>query len=571
MNITTINNSKIEYPNRDNKTSFGGPLLSSAFMAINRHEIIGVSGIDLGSMVIPRTLVDFTRNKEAGTETLFRESSSTVTNASIGLAGIGAAALLALGLRKKNYGVDFKAITANSDTIDAMANLFKEVKTNSGKSGEELTRAFLEKVFEDVRGLAGNSEVAGQKIWYKLLNESRIVGDSVDAVNPKQSIIQILLNEQKNKSFKLSESSLGQLKTYLSLDLPSAQELKVNLGGREIITKGEHFFADVNALTKAFTRENVIKTFDGVSEGVSSEFVKDLKKLCKRKTIFGLAAICALGLSWQAINRHMTQKRTGIKGFVGDPNYGKDNTNDNKKDNTFLPLKALTTAIMGFYMFKTINAKNLKDFVSKIQFKGALPTMEQIKLVYGSVILGRLLAARDKNELRESAFRDFMGFTNFLVIGALLTKWFVNKHDKSLINYDINTHGKGLWNWIKNSSIKTHEEVLNNAFKTDMLKDKGVKSIRELYKHNWIQKGSDVAKKLAILDRAKLLAIGYACVVLGIIIPVVNKYMTQWKTKKLANQKTQNVPSQQLPVMEKKADSKAQTIIHDYLNKKIAG
>ena len=566
MNITAINN-KTEYRNKGNNTSFQGPLLSSMFMAINRHEIIGVSGVDLTSMVIPRTVIDFTRNKEAGTETLFREGSSTATHASIGLAGIGAAALLALGLKKKNYGVDFKFITANSDTIDAMANLFKKVvEKNPKKSGEELAKIFLSKVFEDVRALGGNSDISGQKTWYRLENTFRKIGNEKTAINPQQNIIKILLEEQKNKSYRLSRNTLEQLKMYMSLDLPSLQELKVNLGGTNIVTKGEHFLADVNALTKAFTQENVLKTFKKASEGVSSEFVKDLKKLCSGKTVLGLAAICSLGLSWQAINRHMTQKRTGIKGFVGDPNYGKEKNKSKKKDVSFLPLKAITSAVMGFYMFKTINAKNMKDFVSKIQFKGALPTMEQIKLVYGSIILGRLLASSDKNELRESAFRDFMGFTNFLVIGSLLTKWYVNKKDKSLINYDEATHGKGLWNWLKNSSIKTHEEVLNAKFKTDMLKDKGVKTIHELYKNNWIQKNSTVAEKLAVLNKAKLLAIGYACVVLGIVIPLVNKYMTNRKAKKETQntslaQKTLNLTTPSLTV------EKTPKIFSNFLNK----
>ena len=554
MNITAINN-KTEYKTQDNKTSFKGPLLSSMFMAINRHEIIGVSGVDLTSMVIPRTLVDFTRNKEAGTETLFREGSSTATHASIGLAGIGAAALLALGLKKKNYGVDFKSITANSDTIDAMANLFKTVvDENPAKSADELVKIFLPKVFENIQTLGGNSEIHGQKIWYNLQNS-------------KENIIKILLDEQKNKSFKLNRNTLEQLKVYMNLDLPSLQEIKVNLGGTEIITKGEHFLSDVNALTKAFSQENVLKTFKKATNGISAEFVEDLKKLSTRKTVLGLAAICTLGLSWQAINRHMTQKRTGIKGFVGDPNYGKENHEPKKKDASFLPLKAFISALMGFYIFKTINAKNMKDFVSKIQFKGALPTMEQIKLVYGSIILGRLLASSDKNELRESAFRDFMGFTNFLVIGSLLTKWYVNRKDKSLINYDEATHGKGLWNWLKNSSIKTHEEVLNAKFKTEMLKEKGVKTVRELYKNNWIQKNSAIAEKLTILNKAKLLAIGYACVVLGIVIPLVNKYMTNRKARKLEQSKAQDTltisKKEQAPLNEK-----AQEIISNFLNKK---
>ena len=567
MNITAIN-TKNEYQRKNQEPNFMGPWLSSAFMAINRHEIIGVSAIDLMSMVIPRTLIDFTRNKEAGTETLFREGSSTVTNASIGLAGIGAASLLALALRGKNYGVDFKSINANSDTIDAMANLFKSVVDQNPAMGkEDLTKTFLNRVFENVQGIGGNTDIKDSKIWYKLEDVFKSVDGTPNVINTKESIITTLLEQQKNKSYKLNASTLGRLKTFLNIDIPSAQDLKVNLGGKEVMTKGEHFLADVHALTKAFTQDNVLKTFKNASDGVKAEFVKDLKTLSIRKTVLGLAAICSLGLSWQAINRHMTQKRTGIKGFVGDPNYGKEDSEEKKNSKFFLPLKGLTAAAMGAYILKTIKAKNFKDFVSKIQFKGNLPTMEQIKLVYGSIILGRLLASNDKNELRESAFRDFMGFTNFLVLGALITKWFVNKMDKSLINYDVNTHGKGLWNWIKNTSIKTHEEVINNVFKTDVLKDGGIKSIKELYNSNWIQPGTEVARKLSILNKARLLAIGYACVALGIVVPLINKYITNKKSKN--ENALKEINQNDAPKQPVQNDEKSKQIINDFLHKNV--
>lgn len=568
MNITAINPNKIEYTKKDNHTTFNGPILSSMFMAVNKHEIIGVSAIDLLSMVIPRTLVDFTRNKEAGIETMFREGSSTATNASIGLAGVGAASLLALGLKNRNYGVDFKSINANSDTIEAMANLFKSVlQENPTLAKEELSKVFLNRVFDDVQGLSGNADLNDTKLWHKLGNTYRTIGDSSEAINPKESIVRILLEQQKEKSFKLNSDALEQIRTYLNVDIPSLQDLKVNIGGKEVMTKGEHFIADVHALTKAFTQDNVISTFKEATVGASAKFVEDLKTLSIRKTALGLAAICTVGLSWQAINRHMTQKRTGIKGFVGDPNYGKKEHQEKKKDHTFLPLKALISAIMGFYIFKTINAKNMKDFISKIQFKGSLPTMEQIKLVYGSVILGRLLASSDKNELRESAFRDFMGYTNFLVLGAMLTKWYVNKKDKSLINYDPASHGKGFWNWIKNSTIKTHEEILNATFKTDMLKDKGVKTVKELHKSNWIQKGSKLADKLSVLNKARILAIGYACVVLGIIIPLVNKYTTKLKEKNRQQEEPTMLKLDNLNIPPE--NPQAQKIIDNFLQKNL--
>ena len=56
---------------------------------------------------------------------------------------------------------------------------------------------------------------------------------------------------------------------------------------------------------------------------MGKNIVKDLKKLSIGKTTLGLAAICAVALSMQTINRHLTKKRTGKDGFVGDPDYDK--------------------------------------------------------------------------------------------------------------------------------------------------------------------------------------------------------------------------------------------------------
>ncbi|MCQ2958371.1 MAG: hypothetical protein MJ180_05675, partial [Candidatus Gastranaerophilales bacterium] len=461
MNITQINNSQ---ENNQYKPSFkNGQLMSNIFMAVDKHVILGVSAIDLGSMVIPRTTIDFTRNKQAGIETAFRESSSTATHAAIGVAGLGAASLLALMLRCKNYGVDFKKITANADNLEGMAKVFKSVidENKNISDKDELAKKFLDKIFEDVKGLSGNSELQdGKPIWSALKQESQNIAG--ETINTKNNIVEILLNEQKNnKSFRIPAAALDRLQVYLNMDIPSTQMLKVKLADKVVTTEGVHLLEDAYSLTKSFTQDKVLKSFKEATDVSKVNFVQDLKKLSLRKTVLGLAAICAVALSMQTFNRHMTKKRTGLDGFVGDPNYGRNHHEDChkehnvNKDGLFVPLKILSMLAMGFFIYKTINASSLKDLASKLQFKGNLPTMNQIKLVYGSTILGRLFAAKDKNELRESTFRDFLGYTNFLVLGALVTKCFVNWKDKSLINYEATGDKKGiksLFNWLQNST-----------------------------------------------------------------------------------------------------------------------
>jgi len=581
LNITQINNN----PTYKQPSFKNAQFVSNMFMAIDKHVILGVSAIDLGSMVIPRSAIDFTRNKQAGIETAFRESSSTATHAAIGVAGLGAAALLALGLKNKNYGVDFKKITANEDTIENMAQLFKSiVDTNPTSSTDELAGKFLHKVFEDVKGLSGNSDVAGSTIWSSLKQNSQTLADGT-AINTKNEIVNLLLKAQKeNKSFRIPGKVLDRLQVYLNMDIPSTQSLKVQLANKTVNTEGIHLLEDAYSLTKSFTSEKVLKSFKEAKDAASVEFVKDLKKLSLRKTILGLSAICAVALSMQSFNRHMTKKRTGHDGFVGDPDYEK-NTKVNaqqqkttKKDNLFVPLKMLSMLCMGFFIYKTITANKpqntpiLKDLASKLQFKGSLPTMNQIKLVYGSTILGRLFAANDTNELRESSFRDFLGYTNFLLLGSLITKCFVNMKDKSLINYENSKAGKGikkLFEWMKNSSIKTHQEVVNSYLKHNVLADdtkNGIKPLRELYDKGWIKQDGEIAKKLSTLNKAKVIGILYSCVALGIVIPLINKYMTERKHKKQSNSFADK-PVKTQDNNPENSNIKTQQIISDFLKK----
>ena len=57
------------------------------------------------------------------------------------------------------------------------------------------------------------------------------------------------------------------------------------------------------------------------------------------------------------------------------------------------------------------------QFFNRMQFNGIVPSIPQLKAVYAFTIASRLMAARDKNELRESLTKDFIGFVNWLILG----------------------------------------------------------------------------------------------------------------------------------------------------------
>ncbi len=562
MNSISLDKFNTPYSQAKKLSFKASPALSSLFTLMNKHEILGVSAVDLGSMVIPRTVVDFTRNPAAGVETGFREASSTVIHASIGLAGYAAAALLARALRNKNYNVNLKEITADSDTIEVFSKAFKNLLTkNPNAEKKELAKKFLNNIFSDVKALGGNSNIKGSKLWHSLNSEN------------KEAIVKSLTEEIfKNKKFSLSGNTLNKLNANLNFSMPSTESLVANINGNKLSTKGANLIHDAYSLTKSFLQDNVLNSFKKSADGLP-EFSKDLKKLGIGKTVLGLAAILAVALSFQSINAYVTKKRTGKSAFVGNPDFadkeGHNNAAKNKKD--ILPYKLLSIAAMGFFVFKTLNVNSLKSFFQKIQFRSKLPTVNQIKLVYGSTIIGRLFASRDKNELKESVFRDFLGFTNFLVLGSLVTKMFVNAKDKTLINYDKAIHGNGFYNWLKNSGVKTHEDVINSGLKNKVLNGNGVKKIKELYSSGLIKQGSDIDKKLKVLNSAKLIGLLYSGIALGILVPLINKKMTEYNYKKKMQksnfgQNAVNNQEQQIinPIEIKKAE-----IINKFLNRKI--
>ena len=170
-------------------------------------------------------------------------------------------------------------------------------------------------------------------------------------------------------------------------------------------------------------------------------------------------------------------------------------------------------------------------------------------MVYGITIASRLMSARDKDELRESAVKDTLGFMSLLVLGSLITKGTAKLLDKSgsLINMAKND-GQGFFRWMTNSSLKTRDEVLYSALKKhgiSTVKDGKALKFSELMK--LLPKDDKLTRvKLRNLNIAQLVGYEYSAVVLGFGIPKLNDYMTKKnEAKRLAKLAAQNNNQQQ--------------------------
>lgn len=154
--------------------------------------------------------------------------------------------------------------------------------------------------------------------------------------------------------------------------------------------------------------------------------------------------------------------------------------------------------------------------------------------------MSRFLSSRNDNELKECSIKDTLGFANWLILGNFVQKLVAQALDKSLIKRD----GKGVINWIKNSVLKSRDEVLHNALGKKVFKDGKALSYNEMLK----LADKATKKKLNILTIAQLTGYAYSAIVLGRLIPKLNIYLTNKReakeaAKAAAEQQTQ--PAQQ--------------------------
>ena len=112
----------------------GFEAFSTALRFLDTNQAWGANAVDLGSMVIPRTTVDFVnRGPAAGAETGRRESAGTINHSLIGVYG-SAAGLAFATLLNKDYGIRADKIFADNETVDIVGTAFHKQIHNGSKN-----------------------------------------------------------------------------------------------------------------------------------------------------------------------------------------------------------------------------------------------------------------------------------------------------------------------------------------------------------------------------------------------------------------------------------------------------
>ena len=226
------------------------------------------------------------------------------------------------------------------------------------------------------------------------------------------------------------------------------------------------------------------------------------------KLRIGIAIPLSMGLAItnQYLNRYLTKKRTGIDNFVGENGYENNvaNKNEKKKEKGLLFKKILSAGIFVLMLTKVMGIKKPVDLVKKLEFDGPATSGNAIKTIYGTLILGRIFASKDSTELRETNVRDYLGFLNWLVLGGFVAKGIGQILDPKQTNlFNISKQGKGISHWLKDISLKSQKEI--------------------------IAQGGNVKTNLLKLNIAQMSGILYSAIMLGVLLPKLNIWMTKGK------------------------------------------
>lgn len=495
------------------KQNFKGVLdgaITTTLRTLDTNPMANAVGIDLFAMVAPRTYVDTKeRNKYAGAETFFREFTGTlIVCLSASYLAKGIAKIANKFIEPKNkinpkswYSKDSLAFlnTASENTSNTNEYVSNVIENLSGRDNKHTNK------FNEINW--ANTEWVDEKKWSKINWDNKKYQNIHNKLKDKNSIINITseLIDNKNITEKDKKNLLSITESRITNALKSSN-VTSEYKNKTVSSSVSNLLRDtVDFGRDILTNKNINK----------NSAINKILKVNKIKAIGALSIASTLGLTNQYINRKITEKRTGKKGFVGEKNYNStDKTKNTGKDTSksFIAEKLLASAGMVAMAAGVMKVKSAKDFLKKLEFTGPVTSGNAIKTVYASTLVGRFMASDNKDELRESATRDYLGFLNWLVLGGFAAKGTANLLDRKKENlFNENKTGKGIKHWLNDLSLKSHNEIAS--------------------------KGEKFAKKnMWKLNVAHVAGLAYSTLALGFFLPKLNIFITNMKNKKQNNE-----------------------------------
>ncbi len=461
----------------DNTLNFNAGMggLSKALYTLSNNDMLNASFVDVFAMDTPRTIVETkNRGKQAGIEMGFREYTGTfIAEFSAALFAVIASKFIA-----KKLSPDVKVNSGSWITNNGL-DVFSDIYNKSDKTPE----SYVKNVLNSMSGLKGKeikefSDIDKEKTNYITERLTKLITDN----NPDKKQTKKILNQVQDDIINLmgadNNITIKGEKSSLSANLTHTL--------RDIVDSGKNIF---------FGMEN---------KKEPSAVISKLKRMNNLRIGITIPLSMGLAISNQYLNRYLTKRRTGIDNFVGENNYDQNVAfkNEKKSEKGLWWKKLLSAGIFVLMLSKVMGVKKPADFIKKLEFDGPVTSGNTIKTIYGTLILGRIFASKDSTELRETNVRDYLGFLNWLVLGGFVAKGvgqILDPKQEKLFN--ISNKGKGIKHWLKDISLKSQKEILAH--------------------------GGNVKSNLRKLNIAQMSGIAYSTIMLGVLLPKLNIWMTR--------------------------------------------
>lgn len=529
MNVQPISqqNSQIKQ-----HTNFKGAV-DTTFRYLATNQAVGANLVDFSFMVAPRTINDgVKRGPAAGMETGRREVMGTVNDSCVGLFGSAAGALIAGSLSKKFDTKVNKMFTA-PETLHILAeNKSNQIKNN----GSQIE--YIKEILRNAKGYNPTAETADKDGYVKISQKTidKIANYYDELLNKKADF-------NKWTGSKADKSRTVMMNEIIA-DTGAGSDYILESADKKIVSKTnlKSLLNDIFIVSDSFNGEKVKEAFKEqlkdnkvIKENI---FIKGLDKFMRNRAYMGFAASCAIGLSVQPINMYLTKLKTGQDGFVGVEGRSKDTSAG------FFGLKGLSSVAFFSMILSTLNMNPLKftpkKFMDKMSFSGVMPTINQLKGIYGITIISRIFSARDKDELREVLTKDTLGYLSWLVLGDFVNRMAASAFDSDkckVVNIKKGTEKSNYFKRMFYANLKTRDEILvqtlaENGISTTKEKDGKVlaKTFKEMLKDlNGLKDEAlkkATKKRLRALNIAQVAGYAFSGLVLGLGIPNLNIYIT---------------------------------------------
>lgn len=496
--------------------------ISKPLQALDANPIVGVIVLDILTAIAPNTIIDtIKRNAVQGFETFRRESSGLIINCLLpGIAVIG----IACALKKKILGDEFKHIPAhkvwaNTNSIDEGLSTWKQVSHITDK--KERIKTFITKSFERMQYddkslmLLGTEEEKKQALKYREEALNKLT-DEILNPKPKEKSIKNLIPGFEASSAEIDNKTLNEVHDKLAKAYGTSKNVIIKrVKGEDFSTNMKNHIRNTYAFASIFDDK-------AINPNNIDKFAEKMKKLVKGKTLLTMIGVGVLALSMQAINRAITEKATGRKGYSGYKNLEGGDV-QTPEDKIKLGIGKLVSSAwfltLGFLSMGKLNTPG------KFDFAAPRTTVDQARILSLTTDVGRVTAADEKTELKDTTVRDTLIFFNLYMVGDYINKGLVEiiqKRHLKKTGVDLNLFNtpakikepnkfkkfyKEIGSWVKGKSIKSFEEIEGTVVK-------GAESV----KVNQLRKNIVTASNLAGLI--------YSLGALGIAAPILIARMT---------------------------------------------